>query len=311
MSFAGTCKEELTRIRLHGSDVRLSQLIGLTLTAGGIRLFQKPSVFYQTESPAVARHIAALAASDYELDSIIERKERETRVRPIYSVHLAGKDTERYLKETGALTYGEDGLHMLTDAPDVIETSDETVRAFLRGSFLGGGTCVDPKRGYRLEIVCRVESVAKTILSLLERCGLYDARITPRKERVIVYMKDGEGIAGFLALIGASSAVLSVESVRAEKDMRNYINRKSNCETANLDKQVVASLRQRAAIKTIRAHMNLKELPPSLCEAAELRLNYPDATLGELAELAGIQKSGMNHRLARLLKLAEELEGIG
>ena len=113
---------------------------------------------------------------------------------------------------------------------------------------------------------------------------------------------------GFLALIGADSAAIGFANVRVEKDMRNYINRKNNCETANIDKQIVASLKQQAAIRKILANMPEDALPDSLREAAELRMNYPDATLTELAELAGIQKSGMNHRLARLIRMAEELK---
>ena len=109
-------------------------------------------------------------------------------------------------------------------------------------------------------------------------------------------------------MIGANTAALAFENVRVEKDMRNYINRTNNCETANLDKQVIASLKQQAAIRTILSKMSLKELSPGLREAAELRMNHPDATLAELAEMAGIRKSGMNHRLMRLLELAEESE---
>lgn len=307
MSFAGDCRDELIRIRLHERAVRLSQLVGLTLTAGGIRLLKRPSVFYQTESLAVARHIVALSGGDYELDSVIERKEREHRRRPIYAVLLGGRDAERYLSDTGALSYGADGLHILSAVPDAVFENDETKRAFLRGCFLGGGTCVNPERSYHLELLCRAEPVAERICELLFAYGFHP-KSTQRKERTVVYMKEGDEVMGFLALIGAASAALSFESVRVEKDMRNYINRTSNCETANLDKQVVASLKQRAAIRTIQSRMPLNALPKSLCEAAELRLNYPDATLSELAELAGIQKSGMNHRLARLLRMAEEME---
>ncbi len=307
MSFAGDCREELIRIRLHEKNVRLAQLIGLTLTAGGIKLFKKPSVFYQTESLPVAKHIMALSMSDYALDSVIEQKEREHRSRPIFAVNLTGQDAERYLADTGALTYGTDGLHILSDVPATVYESDETKRAFLRGCFLGGGTCVDPKRSYHLELVLRAEPVASEIMELLNAYSFH-ARVTIRKERIVIYLKEGDDVTGFLALIGADSAALSMESVRVEKDMRNYINRTNNCETANLDKQVVASLKQRAAIRTIIEHMSLNDLPRSLREAAELRLNYPDATLSELAELAGIQKSGMNHRLSRLLELATELE---
>ncbi len=307
MSFAGTCREELTKIRLHAKDERLSQLIGLTVTAGGIRLFGKPSVFYQTESVTVAKHIAALAVSDYTLETVIVEKRRENRSRPIYAVQLSGADMTGYMTETGALTYGPEGVQMLSEVPAVVGMNDETRRAFLRGCFLGGGTCVDPKRSYHLEMICRAEAVADRIVSLIEAYRIRP-RLTTRKDRCVVYMKGGDDVTGFLALIGANTAVLSLESVRAEKDMRNYINRTSNCETANLDKQVIASLKQRAAIRTVQRLGKWKDLPDSLREAAELRLNYPDATLEQLAELAGIRKSGMNHRLTRLLSFARELE---
>ena len=310
MSFAEKCREELIRIRLHDAKERLSQLIGLTMTAGGIRLFPRPSVFYQTESAAVARHIAQLAQSDYTLDSLIERKERESRRRAIYAVKLSGADSDRYLTETGALCYDAEGVHILSTVGDVVHSGEETERAFLRGCFLGGGTCVDPKRSYHVELLCRVDTVAEAISNMLTARYLHP-RTTNRKDRIVVYLKEGDDVAGFLALIGANAGALSLETVRAEKDMRNYVNRTSNCETANLDKQVVASLKQRAAIRRIQSAMSLDELPTSLREAAELRLNYPDATLSELADYAGIRKSGMNHRLTRLIELAAELEGLG
>ncbi len=310
MSFAGDCREELIRIRLHEPHVRLSQLIGLTMTAGGIRLLKRPSVFYQTESLAVAKHITALATCDYDLDSLIEQKEREHRSRPIYTVLLNGMDAHSFLTDTGALSYTEEGLHILTDVPEVVLTNDETRRAFLRGCFLGGGTCVNPQRSYHLELLCRAQPVADRMVQLLTEFGFH-ARVTERKERFVTYLKEGDEVMEFLALIGANAAALSFESIRVEKDMRNYINRTSNCETANLDKQVVASLKQRAAIRTIQNHIPLTELPTSLREAAELRLNHPDATLAELADLAGIQKSGMNHRLTRLIRLSQELEEQG
>ncbi len=307
MSFAEKCREELTRIRLHDEAERTAQLCGLTMTAGGIRLFPKPSVFYQTESLTVAKHIAALAPADHQLETLIERKERESRRRPIYSVKFGGKDSEPYLYKTGALAYDSEGVHVLSTVPNVVFASEETKRAFLRGCFLGGGTVVDPKRSYHLELLCKSDTVQEAIVSAIEGFGLHP-RVTNRKERIVVYLKEGDDVTGFLALIGANTAALAFENVRVEKDMRNYINRTNNCETANLDKQVIASLKQQAAIRTILSKMSLKELSPGLREAAELRMNHPDATLAELAEMAGIRKSGMNHRLMRLLELAEESE---
>lgn len=307
MSFAGTCRDELVRIRLHEKNLRISQLIGLTLTSGGIRLLKTPCVFYQTESLTVAKHIISLLAGDFELDSMIEQKEREGRKRPIFAVVLSGKDISRYLEESGAIVNRDDGLHILSEIPNTVFENDDTARAFLRGCFLGGGTCVDPRRSYHAEIILRSAAVAETVGSMLCGYGL-KVRTTHRRERFVIYLKEGDDVTGLLALIGANAAALSLESVRAEKDMRNYINRTNNCESANIDKQVTASLKQRAAIRTITEHMPVASLPKSLREAAELRMNYPEATLSELAELAGVQRSGMNHRLSRLLELAKSLE---
>ena len=134
-----------------------------------------------------------------------------------------------------------------------------------------------------------------------------DARFTARRGQCVVYLR-GDGVTDFLALIGASAAVLEVENVRTERDLRNYVNRRSNCETANIGKTVDAGLLQLRAIETIEDAMRLERLPAPLYEAARLRLAHPDATLQELADMAEIGKSGMNHRYARLLAIAEEIK---
>ncbi|MPM42838.1 putative sporulation transcription regulator WhiA [bioreactor metagenome] len=128
-----------------------------------------------------------------------------------------------------------------------------------------------------------------------------------RKDRVIVYLK-GEEVAGFLALVGANAPALAFENVRAERDFRNYVNRTNNCDTANIGKTVNASTLQRQAIEIIEERMGLDRLPAPLYEAATLRMNHPEATLQELAEMAEIGKSGMNHRLERLIRIAREIQ---
>ena len=310
MSFASTCKDELIRVRLKDSGVRKAQLAGLTLTTGGLRLGKTPSLFYTTENLNVAKHIASLAGSLYEVDAIIERKEQEHRRTARYSVVLSGEGLMKLCEDTGALYSDEEGLHIFSLVSATNLNGEEQTRAFLRGCFLGSGSCVDPKRSYHLEILSRSEPIAMSLVEVL-RSFYLKARRTKRKERYVVYLKDGDDVTGFLALIGANVAAMDLENVRVEKDMRNYINRTSNCETANLDKQVVASLKQQNAIRTIERHMSINELPTGLKEAALLRVAHPNATLAELAEMADIQKSGMNHRLTRLIRLAEELEGNG
>ncbi len=308
MSFSSECKDELIRIRVKNESQRLAQLSGMTLTAGGIRISRKTALFYHTENINVANHIASLATSLYSIDATVEEKRVEHRKTPFFEVSLSGSDGERLLHETGAMVQSENGIRLMSDLPDRVFEDEEIARAFLRGCFLGSGSCIDPTRGYHLEMIFRTKSVADSVVLLLNGFRL-TARTSIRKnDRFLVYLKEGDDVSGILALIGASVSAMNLENVRVEKDMRNYINRTSNCETANLDKQVVASIRQRAAIAAIDKHYGLKTLPASLQQAAQLRMNHPDATVQELAEMAEIQKSGMYHRLDRLMKLAEKLE---
>lgn len=308
MSFSSDCKDELIRIRVKSAEQRLSQLSGLTFTSGGIRISRRPALFYHTENAGTAKHIASIALSLYDLDAVIEEKRVEHRRRPIYEVTLSGKDTDRLLSETGAMTASENGIRLMTEIPGCVSKNEETKRAFLRGCFLGSGSCVDPKRGYHLEMIFRASTVAQKAAELIRGFQLPAKCSVRNGDRFLVYLKDGDDVSGMLALIGASSAALALENVRVEKDVRNYVNRTTNCEAANLDKQVTASIRQQAAIRLIDSQIGLTSLPVSLQQAARLRVANPDASVQELADLAEIQKSGMYHRLDRLMKIAEGLE---
>ncbi len=308
MSFSSECKDELIRIRIKDDTQRLVQLSGMTLTAGGIRITRHHSLFYRTESVNVAKHIASLATGLYDIDAIVEEKMVEHRRTPYYEVVLSGKEIEKLMQQTGAMVQTEAGLRLMSNVPQGVFTDEESARAFLRGCFLGSGSCVNPKRGYHLELIFRSQSIADSVALLLNGFRLSAKTSVRKNDRFLVYLKEGDDVSGMLALIGANVAAMQLENVRVEKDMRNYINRTSNCETANLDKQVVASIRQRAAIAAIDKHCGLKSLPASLQQAAQLRMSHPDATVQELADLADIQKSGMYHRLDRLMKLAEGLE---
>ena len=308
MSFSSDCKDELIRIRVKSAEQRLCQLSGLTFTAGGIRISRHPSLFYHTENPGTAKHIASIALSLYDADAVVEEKRVEHRRRPIYEVTLSGKEIDRMLRETGAMVADENGIHLMTEIPACVFDNEENRRAFLRGCFLGSGSCVDPKRAYHIEMIFRSMSVAEKAAQIL-RSFLLPAKISVRNEdRYLVYLKEGDDVSGMLALVGASSSALALENVRVEKDVRNYINRTNNCESANLDKQVVASIRQQNAIALIDKRIGLRSLPVSLQQAAQLRVSHPDASMQELADLAEIQKSGMYHRLDRLMKIAEALE---
>ena len=134
------------------------------------------------------------------------------------------------------------------------------------------------------------------------------AKIIHRKQSFVVYLNEGDSISNLLALIGAYSAVLNFENVRVLKEMRNNVNRAVNCETANINKTVNAAMAQLESIRRIEKEIGLENLSDTLREAAELRLEYPEATLSELCELGGTTKSGMNHRLRKLNAIALDLQ---
>jgi DNA-binding protein WhiA len=307
MSFASNIKDEVVRIRARDTGVKLAELSGLTFACGNLKLGRRKAVSYRTENREVGRHIAALGTSLYGLDVEMEERVREHRKAPLYVVNMSGARAAEMLTDTGVMVTDPEGIHLLSLLPEALVREDEARRAFVRGCFLGAGSCSDPQGEYSVELLCRTESFARGLSDLLNEYGLI-AKYALRRSRYVVYLKEGDSVTGFLALIGSNTAALDLENVRAEKETRNYVNRTTNCEYANLDKLVAASVKQQQAVNTILRHGHFQRLPKALKEAAELRLNYPDAGLQELADMAGIKKSGMNHRLARLVEYAQDLE---
>ena len=183
-------------------------------------------------------------------------------------------------------------------------------KAFIKGAFLCGGSVNDPHGAYHLEIVCRSEEDAEELLRLM-RCFLPDTKSIPRKGRYICYIKEAEGITDMLNVMGAMVSQMEFVNTMIIKDVRNDLNRKVNCETANLNKTVSAAVRQIKDIEFIRDTKGLGFLKDSLQEVAQLRLDNPDLSLKGLGELLDppIGRSGVNHRLKAISAVAEELRG--
>ena len=175
----------------------------------------------------------------------------------------------------------------------------------LREAFLKGGTMSDPAKGYHLEFVCADDADAKEILAA---AAAHDVvmRETTRAGRTVVYVKDGEDIVTLLAAMGASKSLMEFENERIVKEMRGSINRRVNCETANIEKTVTAAHRQLEDIRYLERTGALDRLEQTLKDVAEVRLAYPDATLAELGKrlTPPLGKSGVNHRLRRLSEIA-------
>lgn len=185
-----------------------------------------------------------------------------------------------------------------------LETEEEK-KALIRGIFLGSGSINDPTKKYHLEILLNDKDVAQYIQNILKSFNI-KAKILEMNNTI--YIKEGEEISKFLAFIGAQKSVLKYEEIRVMREIRNNVNRQVNCETANLNKTISASVMQIEAINYLKKVKKYEELPTGLQEIAELRLEYPEMSLKDLGSLLenSLGKSGVNHRLKKIIEIADE-----
>ena len=191
---------------------------------------------------------------------------------------------------------------------DVDVENEELQKAVVRGAFMASGSLNNPNKKYHLEILFPSKENAKYIMYILDNYGVV-SKILKREKGYAVYIKDGEEISKFLALIGANKAVMNYEEIRVIRQMRSDVNRIVNCETANINKTINVAIEQVADIKYLKEKNKFKELPKHLQEIANIRLQNPEASLVELGELLEkpIGKSGVNHRLKKIQEIANEL----
>ena len=173
---------------------------------------------------------------------------------------------------------------------------------------MAAGSISDPNKSYHFEIVCHTLEQAQQLKELMEFFET-EPKIVERKERMVVYLKEGSQIVDLLNVMEAYVSLMNLENVRILKEMRNSVNRKVNCETANINKTVSAAVKQIEDIRLIEQKKGFHNLNEGLAEIAELRLQYPEATLKELGMMLNPQvgKSGVNHRLRKLSEIADEL----
>lgn len=181
-------------------------------------------------------------------------------------------------------------------------------RAFLRGAFLSVGSISDPRKAYHLEFVCPTMEKAEQLRDVIQGFEV-PAKIVTRKKYKVVYLKEGSGIVDLLSVMEAHVSLMNLENLRILKEMRNSINRRVNCETANISKTVSAASRQISDIEFLRDTIGFSKLPAQLQEMAQVRLENPDAPLKDLGRLLDppVGKSGVNHRLRKLSELAESV----
>ena len=192
-----------------------------------------------------------------------------------------------------------------------LNSNKEIQKAIVKGCFMGAGSITDPEKQYHIEIIFQEKNNAEYIFNICKSFGV-NLKFFEQNEKIELYIKDAEEISKFLALIGANKGVLAFEDVRLTKEIKNNVNRLVNCETANLNKIVNASVGQINDIKLIQKLKKFDEMSNDLKEIAILRLENPDASLKVLGEKLEkpLGKSGVNHRLQKIHEYAEELKNV-
>ena len=301
MSFSAKVKGEICRYIDISKEEALAELSAIMKGSGTIGFSGKGLSFrITTENPASARHIFTI---------LKVKKSNSLKKNNIYMVLIEEDMGVRDLLQETGIFREIDGVLTIDYKidPEMVKT-EEYKKAYIRGAFIGGGSVTNPEKTYHLEFVTHSEEYAIDLSKLINSFGL-NSKVIQRKNSFIIYIKEGEQIVDLLNIVGAHTSLLELENIRIMKEMRNNVNRLVNCETANLSKTVNAAVRQVESIKLIQNSIGLKRLPKNLQEVAELRLSYPDESLKELGEMLDppVGKSGINHRLRKIEKIAEEI----
>jgi DNA-binding protein WhiA len=290
ISFAAEVKSELAGLTPARPCCQLSELLGIFYSSKGrvIRSGDVQAAYFPLLRNTAARKVMRLAR---QLGGI-EAK---------YQAAKSAKQMTFFIELP--LPRGLE-QHFTQPAARACPESPCDRKAMLRGLFMGCGSVNAPSARYHLEFVLSTSGWAAKLARLLQEQGVR-AGVTERAGHQVLYVKDGDGIVRTLSLMGASRAVIEFENVRVVREVSGQVNRRLNFETANIDKTIGSALRQVAAIEQLERSGRLAELSPALREVAAARRTSPDLNLAELAASMRLSKSAVNHRLRRLVDIAE------
>ena len=301
MSFSSDIKSEFCKVEFKRECCLRAECYGAWLFS---RCFTLRESAFVTESGPVARRLLELAAAGAGVSGELTFGASRRR-KPAYRVSLPDAGS----KDAMLQEFGHTGRETTLRLNRANLENDCCTAAFLRGAFLTCGTATDPSKEYHLEFAVAHQHLANDLYTLLSEVDAFplSPAVAARKNGYVVYLKESGPIEDLLTYLGAPSAAMELMQVKMYKEVKNNINRKTNFETANMDKTFSASARQVAAIAAISDTVGLSSLPEELQELARLRLDNPDMTLRELSARLGITRSGVNHRLQRLLRQGEKI----
>ncbi len=316
MSFSSKVKGELSLRFGNGRHCEIAELAAFVNICGETAVFGKHFCLkIQTENFAVVKKCFTLLQNTFNIkpDISIRSSGQKHGLRVYTLLVRKPAQAEPLLRATGLLFTEKDADCIIKRIYTPVVGSICCRRAFIRGAFMASGSVNDPEKNYHLEFVLNDMEMAEQLRDLVNSFGL-DAKVVGRKEHFVVYLKEGEQIVDLLNVMEAPLALMDLENVRIVKEVRNDVNRKVNCETANLNKVVGAAVKQLEDIAYIEETIGLSSLPEQLEEMARIRLEYPDKSLKELGSyfMTPVGKSGVNHRLRKISSIAESLrEGKG
>lgn len=311
MSFSGKVKDELSKQWSQARHCQIAELAALVSICGSIVIDSRNQygIKIHTENITVARKVFTLVQKTFNIEADISVRRNILKESVSYFVIIKNHgDALRVLQATKLADEYMEGFEEIHIVNPIIVRQTCCKRAFLRGVFLAAGSMSDPEKSYHFEIVCAAEAMAVQLRKMICSFSM-DGKIVQRKKSWVVYLKEGSQIVDMLNIMEAPLSLMELENVRILKEMRNTVNRKVNCETANINKTVSAAVRQLEDIKYLQSTIGLEKLPEGLEETAHIRLSHPDATLKELGELLSptVGKSGVNHRLRRISEMAEKV----
>lgn len=312
MSFSSEVKEELGRKEEAARHCQIAEFAAIMAFCGKIRRESggEMHIFITTENEVVLKRFTRLVQDIFHMEKEKLIISYEGKNKKIIEINI--ENQEYVAKILMTLKWCDD---MFTCVEPVfvhplLVQKECCKKAFIRGAFLAAGSISDPNKFYHYEIVCEYEEDAEQLQELLVFFEL-DAKTIQRKKNYIVYLKEGNNITDVLNLMGACVSQMELYNIMILKGMRNDVNRKVNCETANLNKTIEAAVKQIRDIEYIRDTVGLESLNDGLRQVAYVRLENPDMNLKDIGELLtpAVGKSGVNHRLRKISEIAEELRG--
>jgi len=315
MSFSGEMKEEIGRLIPDSEESVRAELMAIIRFCGRIlREEDSLAVFMETENVVLAKTYVKLIKRAFDIQVQLEIRRHGTGRSNQYFILLSERPEDMlYSEEKPERRKLQQALMDIciwsaqTNPGNLIQTMDSR-RAYIRGAFLCAGSMSDPGKSYHFEIVCDDMATAEFLKEQM-RFFEINAKLIMRKQKPVVYLKDSEEIIQIMNVMEAHKSLMELENIRIIKDMRNSANRQSNCDSANINKMVKTAAKQVDDIHYIEEHLGLEQLPPTIREMAQVRLDHPDVSLQELGAYLNppVGKSGVNHRLRKLKEIAESL----